>query len=333
LLDRAVALYLQFPTVRPTSTSWTYEPAEPLAAIEPATSRGNEWVSAAVRCRLRTHSARNVTILTVVKDAASAARWDGARWVSASGDAWWDGYQWQPFIRTVGDYTVTADGRLWFDGLTWRAILWRPSRLLVGLLAGLELAVGITTLILLVSTAWQLNCMFAAYSATHACGVMNDLWTGWLFGAAIGVGINGAIITALGIAISSRRRLVNQPDLVQPMPASINRQALLTLVIVADVITGLVALFALLSLAGMLGVGGANSSVDIGAIVFVVALLVPFPTVLAATIGVANRSAWARDVSIFAAVVLSLTCVGLLLGIPILVVARGEQPSSAHEPH
>jgi hypothetical protein len=49
--------------------------------------------------------------------------------------------------------------------------------------------------------------------------------------------------------------------------------------------------------------------------------IVLFALSLAATIGVAARSRWARIVAIAAGIAISLTCLGLVLGIPILVAA------------
>jgi hypothetical protein len=74
-----------------------------------------------------------------------------------------------------------------------------------------------------------------------------------------------------------------------------------------------------LSLFGVLGVGGgANSSGDI---VFFGAIVLLFALVLLALAGVAIRARWARLAAIIAGIAISLTCVGLILGIPILVAA------------
>ena len=74
-----------------------------------------------------------------------------------------------------------------------------------------------------------------------------------------------------------------------------------------------------LSLFGVLGVaGGANSSGDI---VFFGATAFLFAIVLLALVGVAIRARWARLAAIIAGIAISLTCIGLILGIPILVAA------------
>ncbi|MDQ6720635.1 MAG: hypothetical protein M3003_07560 [Candidatus Dormibacteraeota bacterium] len=74
-----------------------------------------------------------------------------------------------------------------------------------------------------------------------------------------------------------------------------------------------------LTLFGVLGVaGGANSSGDI---VFFGAIVLLFAIVLLALVGVAIRARWARLAAIIAGIAISLTCIGLILGIPILIAA------------
>jgi hypothetical protein len=72
-------------------------------------------------------------------------------------------------------------------------------------------------------------------------------------------------------------------------------------------------------LAGVLAV--ASGPVDSSSIFFLLAGVAVFGIALAATIGVARRSRWARGAAILAGIAVSLTCLGLILGIPILVAA------------
>lgn len=93
-------------------------------------------------------------------------------------------------------------------------------------------------------------------------------------------------------------------------PSSGLRQFLLVILVVTSVITGLLALF------GLLGVTTGPGPVDL--FVFFVIL---FALSIAATVGVARRTAWARVIAIIAGSAVSLTCLGLVLGIPIIIAA------------
>jgi hypothetical protein len=64
-----------------------------------------------------------------------------------------------------------------------------------------------------------------------------------------------------------------------------------------------------------------QGSTDSASLIFFSLFVVLFGLSLAATIGVARRSSWSRMVAILAGAAVSLTCLGLLLGIPILVTA------------
>jgi hypothetical protein len=88
---------------------------------------------------------------------------------------------------------------------------------------------------------------------------------------------------------------------------------LLVVLIVTAVITGLFTLF------GVLGVAG--GATDTAPVVLLLTFVVLFALSVAATIGVATRSRWARIVAIAAGIAISLTCLGLVLGIPILVAS------------
>lgn len=253
--------------------------------------------------------------------------WDGARWVSPSGDAWWDGTHWQRSIRDLGGYTLTSDRKFWFDGQAWLPIYWRPSLRLIGLLIGLEVAALVVSLMLLVPTAWQFNCQFVSYAASHSCGVMNGLWLSWVGGALVGIVANVGLVTGIALLMRRRRSVMTPPALLALLSATQSprdRRFLLVMLGVADFVTGALALFGLAGLAAVLT--GVSPPVDSGTIVFMALLIPPFPIVLAATVAVAMRSSWALDLSVFAGVALSLTCFGLVFGIPIAVTALNATP-------
>jgi hypothetical protein len=75
-------------------------------------------------------------------------------------------------------------------------------------------------------------------------------------------------------------------------------------------------IFALLFLAALAGGG-----VDAAGIAFAVGSVVLFALSVGALIGVAIRAPWSRVVAIVAGAAVSLTCLGLVLGIPIIVSA------------
>lgn len=102
-----------------------------------------------------------------------------------------------------------------------------------------------------------------------------------------------------------------QPSPWAPSPGL--RIFLMVVLSLAIVPTGLFSLF------GVLGVaGGANSPSDI---LFWSLFIVLLALSILALVGVAIRARWSRVVSIVTGVALSLTCVGLVLGIPILVAS------------
>jgi len=78
-------------------------------------------------------------------------------------------------------------------------------------------------------------------------------------------------------------------------------------------------LFGLLALAGVASVFGGETNAGNVALVAIVVLI--FLVAVAATIGVAIRAAWSRVAAILAGIGVSVTCVGLVIGIPILVTA------------
>ena len=102
------------------------------------------------------------------------------------------------------------------------------------------------------------------------------------------------------------------------------RPFLLVVLVIADVVTGFFALFGLLALAqylGLLGFTQESAGAGPGEYALIALFVLLFALTLSATIGVVRRSAWARVLALVAGVVLSFTCLGLVLGIPILVSA------------
>lgn len=115
------------------------------------------------------------------------------------------------------------------------------------------------------------------------------------------------------------------PPVPATAPAPGLRIFLLVVLIVTAVLTGL------FTLVGVLGTIGAPTDTSGDAVLLVIALL--FALSLAATIGVARRSRWARIAAIVTGVAVSLTCLGAVLGIPILVAAaRAPLARSAPQP-
>ncbi len=100
------------------------------------------------------------------------------------------------------------------------------------------------------------------------------------------------------------------------------RTFLLVMLILNNLVTGFFALFGLAALADYLGLIGTDHSGGGPGEYFLIAVFVLlFALSLAATIGVVRRSSWARVMALVAGAAVSLTCLGLVLGIPILVAA------------
>ena len=76
---------------------------------------------------------------------------------------------------------------------------------------------------------------------------------------------------------------------------------------------------------GLVSLGGVSSVVqgetNAGNVALVAVVVVASVVAVAATIGVAVRAPWSRVVALIAGVAISLTCVGLVIGIPILITA------------
>lgn len=102
----------------------------------------------------------------------------------------------------------------------------------------------------------------------------------------------------------------------QPVPLAPSPGLRIFLLVVLGVSTAVTGSFALLGVFGV--ASGPTSPGD-------VALAMAFVLLLAATVialvGVSVRAPWSRVAAIVAGVAVSLTCLGLVLGIPILVAA------------
>lgn len=123
------------------------------------------------------------------------------------------------------------------------------------------------------------------------------------------------------------------PPYTFPAPSPGLRPFLIVFLVIADVFTGLLAVAGLLAFADELGwLGHDTTQMDAGANGLVAFFEVLFLITLIATIGVVRRSGlWARIVTIAAGVLLCITCLGLVLGIPI-IVAAARAPMSKRTP-
>jgi len=93
------------------------------------------------------------------------------------------------------------------------------------------------------------------------------------------------------------------------------------MLVVGDVVSGLLALAGMLAGLDYLGVAGETGPVDPGAVALIFFFFGLFGLMLAATIGVVRRTPWGRWVAIAAGVAMCLTCLGSVIGIPIMVSA------------
>ena len=110
------------------------------------------------------------------------------------------------------------------------------------------------------------------------------------------------------------------PSVWAPSPGL--RTFLLVVLILNDLVSGFFALFGLLALADYLGLIGSDHTAGRPEdFVLIAVFVLLFALSLAATIGVARRASWARVMAIVAGAAVSLTCLGLVLGIPILIAA------------
>ena len=87
-------------------------------------------------------------------------------------------------------------------------------------------------------------------------------------------------------------------------------------------LTGLLSLFGTLGEVQNLSQGSAREDPNFAAgIIFWLVFVALFGLAIVAIVGVARRSPWARWVALADGIVISLTCLGLVLGIPIIVAA------------
>lgn len=77
--------------------------------------------------------------------------------------------------------------------------------------------------------------------------------------------------------------------------------------------------FGLLTIAGIAAITSGSS--DSGSIVFWVVVAALFVLPVAALVGVVMRASWARWVALASGIAVSLTCLGSVFGIPIIVAA------------
>ena len=123
------------------------------------------------------------------------------------------------------------------------------------------------------------------------------------------------------------------PYLLAPSPGL--RVFLLVVLSIASVIWGLLTVFGILGISQSAMQSGNFSSAQwndfYGELVFFGIIAVLFAISLVATIGVFARTSWARWAAIAAGIASCLTCLGLVIGIPILVAAA-RAPGLARKP-
>ncbi len=86
-------------------------------------------------------------------------------------------------------------------------------------------------------------------------------------------------------------------------------------------LTGLLSLFGTLGEIQNISQGATQDPSFATGIIFWLVFLALFGLAILAIVGVARRSPWARWVALADGIVISLTCLGLVLGIPIIVAA------------
>jgi len=106
------------------------------------------------------------------------------------------------------------------------------------------------------------------------------------------------------------------------VPSSGMRTFLLIMLGLSTVFTGLLTLF------GLLGETSPTNDTGTTGVVLFTAFLIMFAVSAIALIGVANRASWSQVAAFAAGIVVSLSCIGVVLGIPILIAAaRTPNPS------
>lgn len=123
------------------------------------------------------------------------------------------------------------------------------------------------------------------------------------------------------------------PPYQLPAPSPGLRPFLMVVLVISDILTGLLAAAGLLALLQYFGVIGPESEpTDPSVFALIGFFFLLFALLLGATVGVARRSGtWARVVTIVAGVALCFTCLGIVLGIPI-IVAGARAPMSKPAP-
>jgi len=111
------------------------------------------------------------------------------------------------------------------------------------------------------------------------------------------------------------------PPYQLPAPSPGLRPFLIVMLAIGDAVSGVLAVFGLLAGLDYLGVFGNHDAADPGAVALIFFFVVLFALMVAATIGVVRRTPWARWAAIAAGVAICLTCLGCLIGIPIMVSA------------
>jgi hypothetical protein len=110
------------------------------------------------------------------------------------------------------------------------------------------------------------------------------------------------------------------PSYQLPGPSPGLRRFLIVMLVISSVLSGVVAGAGLLAIVGFV-TDPTGTPADPGAILLIALFEVLFALTLAATIMVVRRSRGARVVSLVTGVAYSLTCLGLVLGIPIVIAS------------
>ena len=98
-------------------------------------------------------------------------------------------------------------------------------------------------------------------------------------------------------------------------PSTGLRTFLLVMLSLSTILTGLLSLF------GLIGETSPENQAGTTGIVLFAAFVIMFAVSAVALVGIATRASWAQLAAIAAGVVVSLSCLGLVLGIPILISA------------
>jgi len=106
-----------------------------------------------------------------------------------------------------------------------------------------------------------------------------------------------------------------------PAPSPGLRPFLIVMLAIGDAVTGLFAVFGLLAGLDYLGLFGSQDAADPGAVALIFFFFALFALMVAATVGVVRRTRWGRWVAIAAGGALCVTCLGTVIGIPIMVSA------------